>query len=265
MQSLLRTRSGLAEIAGITALYATYEGVRGFGSATLATAREHTAAVVSLERGIGIFVEHGVQSFVSSLPVLPMLLGLAYMTLHLGATAAALVWVHRSHRDAFAPVRTTLVTTTGLALAIYVLYPAAPPRLAGLGFDDTVTQQAHVNLSSDALGSLYNPFAAVPSLHFGYAVLVGVVVWKLAQRTWVRVLGAAYPPFMLFTIVATGNHFFFDAAAGGLVLGIGFLAARKLLGTPAPGGRLRSVNMGRWGDGHGRPRLDRATPAGALR
>ena len=144
-----------------------------------------------------------------------MLLGFAYMSLHFGATAAALVWLHRRHRERFALVRTTLVVSTAISLAIYVLYPAAPPRLAGLGFADTVTEKAGINMSSDALGSLYNPFAAVPSLHFGYALLVGVAVAALARRRWVRMLGAAYPPFMLFTIVATGNHFIFDAAAGG--------------------------------------------------
>jgi hypothetical protein len=230
MQGLLRTRSGGRELAGIVALYASYEGVRGFGSASLETARAHTASIVALERGSGVFVEQGIQAFVARLPVLPMLLGLAYMTLHFAATAAALVWVHRSHRDRFALVRTTLVAATGISLAIYVLYPAAPPRLAGLGFSDTVTQQAHVNLSSDALGSLYNPFAAVPSLHFGYALIVGVVVAALARRRWVRTLGAAYPLFMLFTIVATGNHFLFDAAAGGLVVAISAAAARQLDG-----------------------------------
>jgi hypothetical protein len=234
MQSIFRTRSGLAELAGVVALYALYEGVRGFGSASLATARAHTADIVGLEQGSGVFVERGVQHAVAGLPVLPMLLGFAYMTLHLGATAAMLVWVHRSHSRAFAHVRTTLVAATSLSLVIYVLYPAAPPRLAGLGFADTVTQQAHVNLSSNALGSLYNPFAAVPSLHFGYALLVGVVVWSLARRRSVRLLGAAYPFFMLFTIVATGNHFLFDAAAGGVVMGIGFLVARALLAEPLP-------------------------------
>src|SRR4029453_7157225 len=104
-------------------------------------------------------------------------------------------------------VRNTLVVATGLALATYVIFPVAPPRLAGLGLVDTVTHSAKVNLSSDLLGNLYNPFAAVPSLHFGYALLVGVTVAVLARRRWVRWVGAAYPPFMLFTIVATGNHF----------------------------------------------------------
>jgi hypothetical protein len=67
------------------------------------------------------------------------------------------------------------------------------PRLAGIGFDDTVSAHTGLNLSSDLLGAFYNPYAAVPSLHFGYALLVGVALAVLAERRWVRVLGAVYP------------------------------------------------------------------------
>jgi PAP2 superfamily len=233
MRSALRTHNGMIELATAIGLYAVYEVVRGFGSTTLPEARLHTASIVSLERHLGFFVERAVQHAVAGLPVVPMLLGFAYMTLHFGATAVAMIWVHRRHNERFALVRTTLVISTAVSLAIYVLYPAAPPRLAGLGFADTVTEKAGINLSSDALGSLYNPFAAVPSLHFGYSLLVGVTVAVLARRRWVRLLGAAYPPFMLFTIVATGNHFIFDAAAGGLVVVLSYFVARALLAAPA--------------------------------
>jgi hypothetical protein len=233
MKVALRTHSGLVELATAVGLYAVYEVVRGFGSTSLIAARAHTADIVALERHLGFFFERAVQHGVEGLPAVPMLLGFAYMSLHFGATAAALVWVHRSHRDRFPLVRTTLIVATAISLAIYILYPAAPPRLAGIGFADTVTEKAGINLSSDALGSLYNPFAAVPSLHFGYSLLVGVTVAVLARRRWVRWLGAAYPPFMLFTIVATGNHFIFDAAAGGLVVVIAYLIARALLAPAA--------------------------------
>src|SRR5215213_4048630 len=233
MRSALRAHNGMIELAMAIGLYALYEVVRGFGSTTLGEARLHTAEIVSLERHLGLFFERAVQQAVESLPGVPMLLGFAYMSLHFGATAVALVWVHRSHRERFALVRTTLVISTAVSLAIYVLYPAAPPRLAGLGFADTVTDKAGINLSSDALGSLYNPFAAVPSLHFGYSLIVGVAVAVLARRRWVRWIGAAYAPFMLFTIVATGNHFIFDAAAGGLVVVLSYFVARALLAAPA--------------------------------
>ncbi len=209
-------------------MYALYELVRGFGSTTLVAARAHTDEIVAFERATGVFVERSVQSAVEALPAVPALLGLAYMSLHFGATIAMLVWVYCSHRAQFALVRTTIVVATAISLVVYVLYPAAPPRLANLGFADTVTQNAGINLSSESLGSLYNPFAAVPSLHFGYALIVGAVVYALARRPWVRWIGAAYPPFMLFTIVATGNHFLFDAAAGGVVIAVAYALARKL-------------------------------------
>jgi hypothetical protein len=228
MNAVLRTHSGKAELALAAALYALYELVRGFGSTTLASARAHTDEIVALEQYLGVFVEQSVQRAVDALPAVPTLLGWAYMSLHLCATTAMLVWVYLRHRDRFAVVRTTLVLATATSLVIYVLFPAAPPRLSGLGFADTVTDRAGINLSSESLGSLYNPFAAVPSLHFGYALLVGAVVYALATRRWVRLIGAAYPPFMLFTIVATGNHFIFDAVAGGIVTIAAYAMARAL-------------------------------------
>src|ERR671936_2331600 len=219
---------GLVEVATLASLYGVYELVRGQAPATLAAARAHTDTIVSLERSLHFYGEQAFQRAIHALPGLPTLLGLAYILLHFVGTAAALVWIHRRHRGAFPLVRNTLIVSTSIALVIYVLFPVAPPRLAGLGFVDTVTDGAHVNLSSDMLGSLYNPFAAVPSLHFGYALLVGVAVAALAGRRWARALGWAYPAIMLLTIVSTGNHFFFDAAAGGLVIAAGYLAARRV-------------------------------------
>jgi hypothetical protein len=229
-----RPHAGPAEFAAVLVLYVAYEIFRGFGDASLDVARAHTADIVALERSIGIFGERAVQAWAAGIPGLPAFLGLAYVTLHLGATAVALVWLHRSHRNTFAVVRTTLIVSTAVALVVYVLYPAAPPRLSGFGFADTVTAHTHVNLSSDVLGSLYNPLAAVPSLHFGYALLVGIAVAVRATRWPVRLLGAAYPPFMLFDIVATGNHFVFDAAAGAAVVALGWWLSTRMIARPAP-------------------------------
>jgi hypothetical protein len=212
----------------MTALYAVYEVVRGFGGEDFAAAAANTRDIVALERHLGVFVERGVQDSVAGLGGVPAILGLAYILLHFVGTTAAVLWVHRRRPDAYPVVRTTLVAATALALVGYLAYPAAPPRLADLGFADTVTEHTGLNLSSDLLGSFYNPIAAVPSLHFGYALIVGVALAALARRRSVRIAGAAYPAVMLFVIVATGNHFLFDAAAGGLTVGLAFLAARWL-------------------------------------
>ena len=227
LRSLASTpHRGLVEVATIIGLYGFYEIVRGQGHATLGVAREHTDGLVALERHLHLFGERTIQRAAHWVPALPTLLGIAYIALHFLGTAAFLIWLHRTYPERFPVVRNTLIAATGVALSIYLLYPVAPPRLAGLGFVDTVTHNTKVNLSSDLLGSLYNPFAAVPSLHFGYALLVGVTVGVLAKGRIARAIGWSYPVVMLLVIVATGNHFFFDAAGGALAIGIGYVAAR---------------------------------------
>jgi hypothetical protein len=213
---------GSIEVATLAFLYVLYEVVRGQGHATVAAAREHTDWIVDVERRFHIFGERAVQHAVDGIPAVPTLLGIAYIALHFLGTTAFLVWLYRRHREHFAVVRNTLIAATGIALTLYVVFPAAPPRLAQLGFVDTVSHSAKVNLSSDVLGSLYNPFAAVPSLHFGYALLVGVTVAVVTGR----LIALGYPLLMLLVIVATGNHFFFDAAAGALTIGAGYVIAR---------------------------------------
>ena len=141
----------------------------------------HTDDIVALEQSLGVYFERGIQQAFEGIPYAPALLGLLYVTLHFAGTAIALTWIHRKHPDRFPLVRTTFVIATALALVGYVLFPAAPPRLAELGFSDTVTHSTGLDLSSDLLGALYNPFAAVPSLHFGYALIIGVALATIAR------------------------------------------------------------------------------------
>jgi hypothetical protein len=204
-------------MGGLAVLYGVYEIVRGAGTERFEEARANTDSIVALERHLHVFAEHAVQHAAESVAFLPAALGVAYVALHFGGTIAELAWLHRRRPASFPLVRTTLVVATALALVGYRLFPAAPPRLADLGFSDTVSSSTGLNLSSDALGALYNPIAAVPSLHFGYAAIVGASLFALASRRSVRLLGAAYPAVMLLVIVATGNHFFLDAALGGTV------------------------------------------------
>jgi hypothetical protein len=233
-----RPYPGRVELGALAVLYGAYELVRGFGGEDWTAARAHAADIVALERHLDLFVERDVQSLASTLPGVPALLGFLYVALHFAGTAAALTWVHRRRPNAFPFLRTTLIVSTALALAGYVLYPATPPRLAGLGFADTVTSHTGLDLSSDLLGSFYNPIAAVPSLHFGYALIVGVALARLASQRWLRLAGSAYPAAMLLIVVATGNHFLFDAVAGAVVVAAGWLTASRLA-APAPPAPVR--------------------------
>ena len=245
-----RTHSGLQELGALAVLYGLYEVVRGAPSENVEVAMRHASEIVTLEQSAGIYVERGIQEAAEAIPLAPTLLGLAYMLLHFAGTTMALVWLHRRHPERFPLVRTTVVAATALALIAYILYPTAPPRLAGLGFSDTVTTSAGINLSSDVLGALYNPFAAVPSLHFGYALIVGAALAWLASSRIVRLAGVLYPVAMLVVIVATGNHFVFDAALGAVVVVAGGLVAMLLVEQPR---RRRALARVRPQDARGVP------------
>ncbi len=221
---LRRAHSPKPEIVVAAVLYLLYEGGRGLVAHSFGLARHHAELVVGTERSLHILWEHGIEQAVTTVPALTAALGAAYMTLHLGATLLLLIWLYRRHRDVFPVARTALIAATALALVVHVAFPTAPPRLIGLTAD-AVTDRTHIDLNSHILGALYNPIAAMPSMHFGYALLIGLTVAKLGRSILSRALGALYPAFILFVIVATGNHYILDAAAGGAVMVAGIAAA----------------------------------------
>ena len=214
----------------LAGLYLAGELARGIARGGTPTAEAHAAAIVRLERRLHVFDEATIQRAVSHVDGLSTVLGYAYVSLHLAATAAALVWLYRRRRRAYTRLRNMLALVSGLGVLGYALFPTAPPRLAGLGITDTVSAATSVNLDSTVVSSLYNPYAAVPSMHIGFSLIVGVALIRLARRPLWRVVGVLYPVFVLFEIVATGNHFFFDAATGAAVavvtLGAGALTPR---------------------------------------
>jgi PAP2 superfamily len=161
------------------------------GDAGVAVA--HALTVASLERSLHLFVERDVQHAALAVPGLAETLGLAYLSLHLALTTALLLWLHQRRPAAFALVRTTLVFASALALVGFLAYPTAPPRLAAVHIVDTVSGR-HVDLNRGLFSSLYNPYAAVPSLHIGYALVVGTSLVRYARRRLVRLLAALYPP-----------------------------------------------------------------------
>ena len=159
------------EAALVLSLYGVYELARGLVVGNTTKADRHAEQLVAVERSLHLFVEGRVQHAVDALPGLAGLLGIAYLTLHLAVTAVVLLWLNRRRPAAFPFVRTTLLVASALALVGFLAYPAAPPRLAGIGIADTVSS-GHVDLNHGLVSSLYNPYAAVPSMHVGYALIV---------------------------------------------------------------------------------------------
>jgi membrane-associated phospholipid phosphatase len=234
LRAWLAVRHSLGgEALAVLALYGLYELARGLVAGDTGAAERHAHRLVAVERRLHVFVEGNVQHAVHGLPGLIGLLGAAYLTLHLLVTAGVLLWLHQRRPAAFPFVRTTLLFASALALVGYFAFPTAPPRLAGIGVVDTISN-GHVNLNGGLLSSFYNPYAAVPSMHVGYALIVAVALLRYGRGRLARVLALLYPPTVLLTIVATGNHFFLDAAAGALVAAIAAVPAALLVRRSAP-------------------------------
>jgi hypothetical protein len=212
--SLRQTPS--AEVALILVFYASYEAARGLVGASRQSAIHRAHEILTLERTLHLFAEPQVQHLARDIPGLLAAFSLAYLTMHLAITGGVLIWFYCRRPDAFPLVRTTLIIASVLSLIGFLAFPTAPPRLAAIGLSDTVSHAA-ISLNHGLISSLYNPYAAVPSMHVAYALIVGTALARYAPRAALRFAGALYPLFVLLLIVATGNHFFFDAATAVVV------------------------------------------------
>jgi hypothetical protein len=220
------------EAALMLGLYALYETTRGGVAASRRIALRHAHDVVAIERSLHLFVESDVQRGAEHISGLIRTLDVAYLTFHLAFTSLVLLWLHRRRPDAYPLIRTTLLLASALAVIGYAVFPTAPPRLSGLGIVDTITSRGHVSLNKGLVSGLYNPYAAVPSMHAGYALVVGFALFRHGRHLLTRLAGGVYPALVVFVIIATGNHFFFDAAAGALVIAVASAGA-FLLRRPA--------------------------------
>jgi PAP2 superfamily len=210
---MARRHSFLVELLLLTLTYVVYDAARGLVRGGAPAAVAHARSIASLERSLGLLHEADLQRAVAHLPGATTLFGFGYDVLHLSVTGGVLLWLYFRHADAYPRVRTTLLAATGLALVGFTIYPSAPPRLAGIGIADTLSL-AKDTAQSGVLQFLYNPYAAMPSLHMAYALIAGACLYRWGGHQIVRFIGIAYPVFVGVEVVATGNHFFLDLAAG---------------------------------------------------
>lgn len=179
----------------------------------------HAGEVIDLERVAGVFHEASIQSALS--PVVDFF-STYYMVGFGPLLAVMLVWLARRHRALYRQMRTALLLSLAFATVVFVLFPTAPPRLVeGLGISDTVGLSGHDNGSF--MGIRFNPYAAVPSMHVGWSLLAGIYGYRAARTRVMRAFFAIHPAVMTVTVVATGNHYIFDAIAGIAVVGAALL------------------------------------------
>lgn len=231
------------EVGLVVALYAAYSAVRLLASDDRAQATTHALDVVQVESWLHLDVEQTLNSGLGHLPVLALAGSYWYASLHFLLTPVVLFALYRRRPEVYARARTVLVLATLCALAGYLLLPTAPPRMLP-GYTDTMATTSPSGWwGSDAsaprgLGAATNEFAAMPSMHVGWALWVTGVLLVLVHRPWQRILAVAYTPGTVLVVLATGNHWLLDAVAGaGLVA-----AAAVGTGTTATTRRTRVLH-----------------------
>jgi hypothetical protein len=224
------------EIAFIALCYWLYSLVRNAVPDHQVAAGHRAADLLAAERGMHLAVERQVNDLVARTDWLAYFCNYYYATLHFVVTIAVLVWLYRRHPLRYRSIRSVLFATNLVALLGFYFYALAPPRLmdGSQGYVDTIIAfHTWGSWGSADVAAASNQYAAMPSLHIGWALWCAVVIWALAERRWVRVLGALYPCMTLFVIVGTANHFVLDAVGGMLALAAGFAAQRLLSGRSA--------------------------------
>jgi hypothetical protein len=238
MASVVRVREivsrhyGLTQIAVVVLGVESYELARHAMDPNWTLAYIHAQKVLHWERLLRLNWEHGLQATFLQIPALVKAMNVFYFVGHFVLTSVFFLWLyHRSH-DIFRRWRNGFLTATAIALVIHWQFPTAPPRLADIGIEDTLSRLSNIDIGSPTSSSFSNPVAAVPSLHAGWALGVGLGLLLYARPLVWKVLGALYPIAVLLTIVVTGNHFVLDALIGYAVMGAGFAVAWFLFERP---------------------------------
>jgi hypothetical protein len=241
----LFSKRDLLEAALVAVAFLLYFGVRGAVIDRPETAYWNAIDIVEAQRSLGIFWEDDLNRWAADNRVLAQAMNITYFYLHFPLIIAFGIWLYYFRRDKYTLARDAFLASGAIALAAYWLYPVAPPRelpaLAAefdpnpppyaLGFFDTMKHYLGYAYDTQSTRWFVNPYAAMPSLHFGWDLLLGVFVvrafWDTGWRWTMLGVGAFLPASQVFSITMTANHYFLDAAAGGLVAlaGIGVALA----------------------------------------
>ncbi len=220
------------QIALFFAMYYAYRVLRGAidDPAGAATAFQNARNLIDIERSLGLFVEPSVQAWAASKSVIIDGASIIYINAQTSVTLGALVYLYLRHNSHFYFVRNMFFVAFLCAIAGYLLYPTAPPRFfPEWGFFDSVERLSGIDSADPSLvNSLYNPYAAVPSMHVCFALMIGIPLAKLVKPRVLKVFWASYPLMVTFVIVVTGNHFLADAVLGALAAGIAAYSAKHM-------------------------------------
>jgi hypothetical protein len=215
--------------------YWVYRLVRGQVFDQSAAAFANARSIVDLQRTLHVFVEPDIQRWAIGTGWVEDVGSWMYLNTHFVVTTVTLAFIYLLRNEHFYWVRNMFMVAMTLALIGYVVFPTAPPRMfEGLGFTDSVSEFTGVSSDSE-VNALFNPYAAVPSMHVGFALMLAIPMVRMTRRRWAKALWIAYPPVVTLVVVVTANHWIFDAAAGAAVALVSAVAAQTIFARVRPG------------------------------
>ncbi|QKV94820.1 phosphatase PAP2 family protein [Streptomyces sp. NA02950] len=226
------------ELPLIAVVYAAYSAGRLLARGDVSSAVDHGLAILHFEQRLNIDFESPLNDIFTAHASIGIPADFAYASLHYVATPAILVWMWKRRKASdYRFLRTWLLVSTLIGLIGFTLLPTCPPRLlgGGHGFVDTMAQYGSYGWwggeasAPRGLGGLTNQYAAMPSLHVGWALWCGVALWRHGRSGYAKAVAVLYPLTITIVVMGTANHYFLDAAAGAAVMGAGALLAGPVL------------------------------------
>jgi len=207
--------------------YVAYQVVRGHADRDILKAFVHGEGVINTERSLGALFEPSLQRLVDGSRVLIDLTTYTYWLSQFAVVGLALLWVYLRRHERFYDFRNTLIVANLLGLVGYVLFPTAPPRMFPFeGFGD-VTAMTSINHSSGLIASVANQYAAMPSLHAMDAIIVGLTMASVVRNRWGKAVWLLWAPWVWFSVMSTGNHYWLDIVAGVALAGVAHVIVRR--------------------------------------
>jgi hypothetical protein len=251
-----RVRVGVREVALIVTAALLYSLVRGLTDDRVNVAFENAERLISFQRSLGIFIEPDVQSWVVGNDLAINVINAIYIFGYWPVLFGTLAWLLIRHPGRYPLYRNALLASGTITLGVFALYPLAPPRfLPEHGFVDTVSENsdAYREFSSSPF---VNEYAAMPSLHFGWILLVGIAWMTIGRSVAAKAFGATMPLLMFVAIILTGNHFVMDGVVGAAVVVAGLAIAHAIERRKATHARTtQESEVGElWGGGGRAPR-----------
>ncbi len=226
------------QVVLILAAVLLYFGVRGLTQGNVDAAVQNGHDVLDLESRLGIDIEDWAQGLIIDHHWLVTAVNWIYIWGHWPVIAITLIWLHHTRRYDYLLLRNAMFLSGAIGLIIFATYAVAPPRLLDVGLADTVTQHSNAYRILQP-PALVNKYAAIPSLHVGWNLLIGIALFRAASRPFdlegsrrwrlglLKLVAVISPVLMAVTVVLTANHYVIDGVLGAALALLGLWLAHR--------------------------------------